>query len=110
MAEYAAVTRNEFGKGFGWYVGAIIEAPDFYDWLVAKLCDDAKICPVVHPPAGVEVGLRSNSSRDLLVLVNHTNQGKTISVPNGKMELISQKPTDESLKLDPFGVAIIELR
>jgi beta-galactosidase len=109
LKAYAAVTRNEFGKGIGWYVGTIVKEEDFYDKLTAKLLADASIEPLVKPPRGVEVGVRSNAERGLLLLMNHTDQEKTVAIPPGRNELLTGQRTAQNLTLGPFGVAVIEL-
>src|SRR5262249_19964817 len=55
LESFAAVTRNAFGKGYGWYVGTIVEQTEFYDKLIGALLSDAGIRPLVKPPNGVEV-------------------------------------------------------
>jgi beta-galactosidase len=109
LKEFAALTRNKFGNGIGWYVGTIVSEPEFYDKLVAQLVADAKIRPLVQPPAGVEATVRRDDNRGLLFLVNHTAEEKSIAVAQGKRELLTEKPTGPTLTLGPFGVAILEL-
>jgi beta-galactosidase len=109
LKPYAAVTRNQFGKGIGWYVGTIVDKPEFYDKLVAQLLDDAEVRPLVTSPQGVEISVRSNQDRRLLFVINHTDQAATVNVPSGQQELLSKTTTGESLTLDGFGVAVIEL-
>ena len=108
MKPYAAVTRNKFGDGLGWYVGTIIDKPEFYDKLVAQLLDDADVRPLVKPPQGVEISVRSNVNRRLVFVINHTDEAATVNVPSGQQELLSKTMTGETLTLDGFGVAVIE--
>ena len=109
LEEFAAVTRNEHGIGIGWYVGTIAEEPEFYDKLVANLLRDAGIRLLVEPPAGVEVATRTNGERALLCVINHTNGNVGVAVPQGKRELLTDEKTDGTMRLTPFGVAVIEL-
>jgi beta-galactosidase len=109
LTEFAAVTRNEHGDGIGWYVGTIVSEPEFYDKLVARLLSDAKIRPLVQPPAGVEATVRRYDKRGLLFLINHTPEEKSIAVPQGKRDLLTNNPSGQSLTLEPFGVAVLEL-
>src|SRR5690606_38974095 len=105
MKPFAAVTRNRFGKGQGWYVGTVIEQESFYDALIARLLKDANIRPEVEPPNGVEVSVRQGQGRKLLLLMNHTGRPATVNVPEGKAELLSGGRTEKTLRLDRFGVA-----
>jgi beta-galactosidase len=109
LASYAAATRNQFGDGIGWYVGTIVDNSAFYDKLVGQLLDDAAIKPLVQLPPGVEVSIRSRQDRALVFLINHTDESVVIKNPPGKEELLSGKAIGETLSLDAFGVAVIEL-
>jgi beta-galactosidase len=109
MKPFSAVTRNTHGRGKAWYVGTVMKEESFYDRLVARLLQDAGIRPVVSPPAGVEVSMRQGSGRRLMFLMNHTQEPKTVAVPEGKAELLSGTKTKKNLPLDGFGVAVIRL-
>jgi beta-galactosidase len=109
LKQFAAITRNELGKGIGWYVGTIVQETEFYDKLIASLLKDAGIQQIVEPPPGVEVAVRANADRRLLFLINHTDLEKTVATPQGKRELIADNQTGATVKLQQFGVAVIEL-
>jgi beta-galactosidase len=106
---FAAVTRNRFGNGVGWYVGTIVDSDEFYDRLVALLLNDARIQPIIAPPPGVETAVRRSADRGLLFLLNHTDEEKTLAVPTGKRKLLDNNVTTESERLGPFEVAVIQL-
>jgi len=61
------------------------------------------------PPSGVEVSLRQSSNKRLLLLLNHTDEPKTVKVPKDKTELLTGQETGDSLTLARFGVAILDL-
>ncbi len=109
MKPFAAVTRNAYGKGNAWYVGMVAKEDGFYDDLIRRLLEDAGIKPVIHPPLGVEASIRQGQGRKLLFLINHTDEPKTVAVPQGRPELLSGTKTGESLTIDRFGVAVLEL-
>jgi beta-galactosidase len=110
LKEFAAVTRNEFGKGIGWYVGTIVNTDEFYDKLIENVLKDAAIRPLVVPPPGVEATIRASDDGGLLFLINHTEETKTVAAPHGKRhELLGDALTKETVTLKPFGVAVIEL-
>ena len=109
MKKFAAATRNAFGKGSGYYVGAVINEPAFYDAIIADVLRTARVRPIVRPPAGVEVSLRQGRGAKLLFLINHTEQPQTVNVPAGKKELLSGARTKETIKLERYGVAIIDV-
>jgi len=109
MKKFAVATRNRYGKGVGYYVGAVVKEPEFYDALIADLLKVARVKPVVNPPAGVEVSMRQGKGRKLLFLMNHTEAPQTVTVPKGKRELLTGKVTGDSVRLEIFGVAVIKL-
>ena len=109
MESFAAVTRNSHGKGIGWYVGTVIKEDAFYDKLVSKLLEDADIEGLIKPPLGVEISVREGNGKKLLFLINHTKEVKSVNVPKGKLELLSETITQDSLQLDRFDVAVIEI-
>lgn len=109
MKPFAAVTRNEYGKGKAWYVGMVAKEETFYDDLTRRLLEDAGVKPVVHPPLGLEASIRQGQGRRLLFLMNHTDEPKTVTVPQGRPELLSGTRTGDSITIDRFGVAVLEL-
>jgi beta-galactosidase len=92
LEDFAAVTRNKFGHGIGWYVGTIAQGDEFYDKLIAA-----------------EVAVRKSQDRELLFLISHADEEKTVAVPSGKRELISNQDTKDVLVLPAFDVAVIQL-
>ncbi|MCE5327702.1 MAG: beta-galactosidase [Planctomycetaceae bacterium] len=109
MKKFAAVTRNAYGKGIGWYCGTVVKEPEFYHKLIAALLADAKIRPVVTPPPGVEASMREGAGKKLLFLMNYTEEPKIVFVPAGKKELLTGAMTKESIELPRFGVAVVKL-
>jgi len=108
LRPFALLTRNSYGRGAAWYAGAVVREQAFYDQVVAGLLDDAEIKPLVSPPPGVEVSLRSGEGRRLLFVLNHTEEEQTVEVPPGR-DLVAGKGTRGNLGLEPYGVAVIKL-
>jgi beta-galactosidase len=109
LVPFAAVTKNDYGKGKGWYVGTVIKEDAFYDRLIAQLLEDAGIESLVKPPLGVEVSIRQGNGQKLLFVINHTEEPQTISVPKGKLELLTDKKTEDTIELGTYDVAVIKL-
>jgi beta-galactosidase len=110
LRDFAAVTRNRYFDGVGWYVGTIVGEDLFYDRLIARVLDDAGIQSIVQPPLGVEAAIRQNTKRQVLFLINHTAENQRVVVPSGRLEVLTNSRTSESLELEGFGVAVIELQ
>jgi beta-galactosidase len=109
METFAAATRNQFGKGWGYFLGTIIQEEGFYDLLVADILEHAGVTAALTPPTGVEASLREGNGRKLLFIVNHTEQEQAVAVPAGKTELLTGAETGETWVLDRYGVAVIQL-
>jgi beta-galactosidase len=109
MQSFAALTRNRFGQGYGYYAGVNVKEETFYDALVADVLAHAGIRPVTKPPAGVEISVREGDGKRLLFAINHTEQKQTVSVPAGKSELLTGATTGDTLELDVYSVAVVKL-
>ena len=109
MKEYAALTRNSYGKGTAYYLGAVVKETEFYDILVEELLRKAGIKRLISPPEGVEISIREGNGKKLLFIINHTEEEKEIAVPGDKKELISGRKVGKTICLDKYGVAVIKL-
>ena len=109
MKDFAAITKNSFGKGQGWYIGTVFPDEAAYDTVVGEILKQADIKPMVTPPAGVEDSVREGDGKRLLIIINHTDQLKTVQVPAGKKELLSGGNTGGTWTLEKYGVAVIKL-
>ena len=109
MQPYAALTRNQCGKGAGYYLGTIVKEPAFYDALIRELLESAKITAEITAPEGVEVSTREGAGKKVLFLVNHTEQCQTVNVPAGKCEVLRNKTTGSAIELAAYDVAVIRL-
>lgn len=109
MESYAAVTRNVFGKGTGYYFGTIAREPAFYDGLIKELLRAAKIPTEFTVPEGVEVSVREGAGKRILFLINHTEQTQRVTVPAGKQDLLNNTKTGSTAELQAFDVAVIRL-
>jgi beta-galactosidase len=110
MRAYAAVTRNAYGKGRGYYVGTIVKEEAFYDRLMQDVLGEAGIRPLLTPPAGVEASIRSGKTGSLLFLTNQTDEPKRVAIPAGAVLLLDGKKSGASVELDGFGVLVLQLR
>ncbi len=109
LEHFAVATRHRYGLGEGFYVGAVIKEGEFYRRLLQVVLDSAGITAPVTPPIGVEVSVRTDGTRQLLFLVNHTEEPQTVNVPEGKVELLSGEKTGDTLELARYGVAVVKL-
>lgn len=108
LDSFAAVTRNQAGRGVGWYVGTVFKEDAFYDRLIARLLDDAKVERWVELPEGVEASVRQGAGRRLAFLINHNQTEASVAIPSGKKELLTGEVLGNRVRLGPYGVAVIE--
>ncbi len=109
LEPYAAVTRNRFGDGYGYFVGTVVDEDAFYDRLIGDMLVRAGVSVPQRPPEGVELSVRRGAGKCLLFVINHTEQEQHVSVPIGKRELLTGSTTSETLSLERYGVAVLDL-
>jgi beta-galactosidase len=103
-----AVTRHQFDKGLGFYLGTELE-PAGLDWLLGLVCAEAGILPAARNfPAGVEVLLRSNGEKNWLFLLNYASEKQEVSLENSGRDLLSGELVTDRIVLEPNGAAVIE--
>ena len=107
LEPFAAVTRNEAGRGIAWYVGTVFAEDSFYDHLIDRLLDDAGVERWIDLPAGVEASVRQGAGRKLVFLINHNEADATVAIEPGKRELLGGEVLGDRVTLGPFGVAVM---
>ncbi|MFC0195166.1 beta-galactosidase [Aureimonas pseudogalii] len=103
-------TSRRVGKGRVVYLGTYL-TPELTQVLTDRLFADADVTPLVPDlPEGVEVTMRQNADRRLLFAQNCTNEGQTVAgVAPGRNLLDGEKRHAGTLRLEPYGCAIIEI-
>lgn len=104
------LTKNAFGKGFGYYV-ATCSDDDFYREFLFEICEEAGIKPLMDTPDGVEVTRRSNEKGSFLFILNHREDSYVASLPFAGTDLLTGKSYEEgdALTLEKKDVAILRL-
>lgn len=82
------LTKNTFGKGYGYYV-ATSSDDDFYSDYLSEICADAGIHPLMDTPATVEVTMRSNANGSFLFILNHGEEACEATLPYNGTDLLS---------------------
>ncbi len=104
-------THNFYGKGDAWYFGTMPEDSYVLEF-VSRLVEKTPSLESCKVPSGVEVVTRihSLSGETFLFLLNHNDQGRTVTLPDAKnsIDLLTQKMVEGSqIVLPPRGVAIL---
>jgi beta-galactosidase len=104
VAGVPAITRNDVGTGTAWYVATSLESAAV-DRLVADICAEAGLAPVLAVPAGVEVVRRTGEGRSYLFVLNHTSD--PVEVPAEGFDLRHNQPVDGSVLVSAGGAVVI---
>lgn len=104
------LTKNAFGKGFGYYV-ATASDDDFYQTYLKELCADAGILPLMETPEQIEVTLRKNAEGSFLFVLNHGEEEYQSLLPYSGTDLLSGQSFQkgDSFSLAAKDVMIVKL-
>ncbi|MEV6301179.1 beta-galactosidase [Actinoplanes sp. NPDC051861] len=107
----AAVTRNDFGAGHGWYVGAALDAAGVA-WVVRQVLDRHELLGPYPDVPDVETAVRvtPDGSR-LLFVLNHRPDAVTLPVVHPGTDLLTGDPAEPGgrMTLAPHGVLVIRV-
>jgi beta-galactosidase len=102
------VTRNRVGAGHADYVAT---EPDdrFLDDYVGSLLAEHDILAPLEAPAGMEVAVRTRDGRQLLFVLNHTDEAARLPLPDdvGLRDLMSGSRVSGSLELAARDVRVL---
>ena len=104
------LTKNAFGKGFGYYVAT--QSDDaFYREYLGEICREAGIEPVMDAPDGIEVTRRVNKNGTFIFILNHTEEPQVMAIPFAGCDLLGGKSYEEgdALTLAAKDVSIIKV-
>jgi len=104
-----AATVNRVGKGRVYYIGASAEDA-FYDDLLARLAEEARI-PMVGPlPPNVEVLERRGKAGRFLIIVNYTGDAQSVDIGAKGKNLLGKGTVGPKIDLEPYGVRVISVQ
>lgn len=107
-AGWPAVTENQLGEGYAYYIGTDPE-PDFLLHLFRTICADSGITPVLEGSDGVEVRRRSHKDRSFLFVLNHHEEVSRVALPEGRYrDMLSGQELSGEIPLRGLDVRIIE--
>ena len=104
-----AVTKNDFGKGFAYYV-ATRSSDDFYFDFLSYIAKEAGVRPVYEALPGLEVTERHNENGRFTFFLNHNDDSLEITLPAVGKALLSGENAAKGDKvvLEPKGVFILQ--
>ena len=101
-----AVVTNVYGKGHITYIGAVLDdklTTAAAEWMVR----DSGVTPVFGPvPDGVEVSRRRGSRKDVFILINTSQESRSVTLPRS-MKLLLAGTQASTVELPPYGVELV---
>jgi beta-galactosidase len=102
------LTRNHFGKGQAWYVASSPD-PDFLKGLVAHLCEQKGIHPMLQTPQGVEVSKRMKNGTTYTFVMNHNEREQIVDIGEEKQkDLLTGEIVNGRISVPQRGVCILQ--
>lgn len=102
------LTRNRFGHGEAWYVASSPEQA-FLDELVAYLCNEKGIEPLLNTPANVEVSRRVKDGQQFTFIMNHNEDAVTVELGNESFQdMLNDRVLSEQVELAPKAVLLLQ--
>jgi len=108
-AKKAAVTRNPFGKGQAYFVGARMEHAfhvDFYDNLLTELAISAPV--EVKHGAGVSVQVREDADHQYVFIMNFTEESQNVELGFAAEDMLAGGTLSGQFVLETYGVKILK--
>lgn len=104
------LTKNAFGKGFGYYVATCAD-DEFYRDYLGEICKEAGIEPIMDTPDAIEVTKRVNKNGTFVFLLNHGDAADVTAMPFAGTDLLTGQSYEkgDALTLEAKGVAIVKL-
>lgn len=105
-----ALTRNVFGKGAAYYA-ATRSNEAFYRTIVAEICEESGIRPIIDTPEHIEVTKRSNANGTFLFILNHDREAHSITLNCCGMDILTdtEYETGDVLTLPANDAAIVRI-
>ena len=106
-----AVTKNSYGKGQAYYIGARLEEQfhrDFYQGLISDLSLEP-VLQIAHGP-GVSVQVRQDEDANYAFIMNFTEQEQTVSIEAAAKDLMTGEELSGELALAKYEVRILAVK
>src|SRR6516165_6030711 len=105
-AGHAAITKNGFGKGSAFYLGARLDPADL-GRVLNTIAASAGVKPALQAPGGVEVATRWAGDRSWTFVLNHTSRPQNVTLEKAYKEQTSGGTVSGTIMLEPYAVRVL---
>lgn len=108
-AKSAAVTKNEYGSGTGYFIGARTEL-DFLELFYGKICHKLHISNdfVVKGERDVSVQSRKNGDEEYIFVMNFSERIQKIEVNKKTKNILTGEEVGLEINLEPYCVKVLK--
>lgn len=103
-----AITQNNFGKGYSYYIGTQPERP-FLQMFLQMILEDLNIHSPLMVPKDVEVTVRENDKHKYVFLLNYNKNEVTINLDKTYISCLSGEIVTGELKLGILGADVLKI-
>ena len=110
-AQMPAITKNQFGDGRAYYV-ATRSSEEFYQTLMADICEECGVESLLAPQENLEVTMRRNENGRFLFLLNHADREQETVMTEAGCGLLEKQEyaAGDVVSVPAKGVQIIKLQ
>lgn len=110
-AQMPVITKNQFGDGRAYYV-ATRSSEEFYQTLMADICEECGVESLLAPQENLEVTMRRNENGRFLFLLNHADREQETVMTEAGCGLLEKQEyaAGDVVSVPAKGVQIIRLQ
>jgi beta-galactosidase len=102
-----AVTENNVGKGWVYYVGTESKSPFFYDRLISLAARKSLVALNEKIPPGVEVAVRQKGDRKIIFVLNYTSTGQAVPLDQAYQNALTGKTESMDVPVPAYEVKVL---
>jgi beta-galactosidase len=105
-----AVTENQAGKGWVYYVGTESKSPFFYDRLISLAAQKSLVALNAKIPPGVEVAVRQKAGTKIIFVLNYTSANQTVPLDQACQNALTGKTEPMDVQIPAYGVKVLTVQ
>ncbi len=105
-----AVTENQAGKGWVYYVGTESNSPFFYDRLISLAAKNSFVALNAKIPPGVEVAVRQKAGTKIIFVLNYTSADQTVPLDQACQNALTGKTELMDVQIPAYDVKVLTVQ